>query len=475
MLTAKQVTAIAQSNASYLRYNYDLIQIFEGNLLPYVDKMLSDQLSVQSYLQAKHRIFPVNILPKVVDKLTNIYQTTVIRKVTDGTDADEELVNWYVEKLCLDETMNTGNELFNLCRGTLLYPYICENEPCLRPIQNDKFILVGQNPNEPMEPTDVIILAGKKNGRDIYWVFDDISFVVYVDEKIDHQEMESVGNPLGINPYGELPFIWGNESKYCLMPIQDTSTMKVATTIPVMLTDLNLAAMFQTFSIIYGIDIDDENINFAPNAVWKFKSDLASDKKPEIGQIKPQVDIDQVIRLVEAELSMWLGTKGIRPGSIGKLSADNVASGISKVIDEMDTFEARQKQVTCFQKIEYGFWDLLLNKMHPYWVATGQVENRQLFTAGAKVKTEFAVQLPQSSRGAVVRDLMDEVGAGFTTRKSAIQTLNPQFSEEQVDELLVQIEEDKYGPFGPDSNNPSNQSPDGAIPNPAQGSSGSSN
>ena len=49
----------------------------------------------------------------------------------------------------------------------------------------------------------------------------------------------------------------------------------------------------------------------------------------------------------------------------GGLSTDNFASGISKVIDEMDTYEARQKQVVVFkrQSQNFGIW-LLITCIH---------------------------------------------------------------------------------------------------------------
>jgi len=439
MISAKDTKDVVRSYSQYLTHNKDLLAILDGDLLPYVDKALQCQLSPQSYSQAKHRVMPINIFPKVIDKLTNIYQTKVLREVEGGTDLDAELVSWYEQELRLNAKMNSANELFNACRGTLLYPYVYDGKPYLRAIDNDKFIVLAQNPALPSTPTDVIILAGKKNDKDVYWVFDDYSFAVYVDDELDRMEMRRLGNQEGINPFGRLPFVWVNSSDRRIMPIQDSSVMSVLVTLPVMLSDLNLAAMFQTFSMLYTIDADDKDIKFAPNAILSFKSDLASETKPEIGQIKPQVDIDQVIGLVQSELSMWLGTKGIRPGTVGQLNAENVSSGIAKVIDEMDTFEAREKQTTVFKHAEAEFWDLLLNYMHPYWVATGQIENRQLFTSSARVVTNFSVQLPAQRRGELVADLKAEVEAGFNTRENAIKMLNPELSEEEVNELIDEI------------------------------------
>lgn len=454
MIDPKSTNKIVEGYSEYLRYNKDLLNIYEGQLLPYIEHDLKKQLSLQSYEQAIHRIFPVNILTKVIDKLTNIYQTTVVREVVDGTEADEELLHWYEENLSVNEQMQCANEMYNLCKASLIHPMIYEGKPYLRIIQNDRFVVQGQDMAMPTKPTDVILLAGQKDGKPLYFVYDDYTFKIYVGEDTDTAMMSQYGNELGINPFGKLPFVYTPDSKYQIMPIQDSSMLRVVKTIPVILSDLNLAAMFQTFSILYGIDVDDENIKFAPNAFWKFKSDVTTDKTPSIGQIKPQVDIDQVIRLVEAELSMWLGTKGIRPGAVGQLTAENMASGISKVIDEMDTYEARQKQVTVFQNTEKNMWDLVLKTMHPYWVQNGMVENTTLFSPGAKVQTKFAVQLNMQTRGQLVKDLKEEIASGFSTKKLAIMKLNPEMSEEDVAELMAEIDQERtYNVItGPESN-----------------------
>jgi hypothetical protein len=213
--------------------------------------------------------------------------------------------------------------------------------------------------------------------------------------------------------------------------------------LPVMLTDLNLAAMFQSFSIIYGIDLDDEGLKYAPNAFWKLKSDPTSDKKPELGTIKPQVDYDQVLRLIEAELSLWLGTKGIRASTVGALQKENISSGISKIIDEMDTFEARQKQVETFTTAEQQLWDLVLNYMHPHWSETGMIDNPARFTPTAEIKVTFPAQLPTQSRGVLVTDLKNEYSAGFISRRRAMIKLNPEMTSDEVDELMAEIDAER--------------------------------
>lgn len=442
MLDPKHVAEIVTENAGYRAQNAELIDIFEGNLCQYIDEDMKKQFSPQSLEQARHRVAPINILPKVIDKLTNIYQTCVSREVIDGSKSDQELVDWFTEKMRANSQMNSANELFNLSKACLIGPYLDkEGTPGLRVVLNDRFIAVSDDPICPHKPTYIILLAGKVNGKAIYHTYSDTQFMISNDKgEIETQMMFELGNPEGINEYGRIPYTYVNESKYRVQPKLDSDTLKIVKLVPVMITDLNVAAMFQSFSIIYGIDVNDENLKMAPNAFWRLKSEANSDKKPEIGQIKPQVDYDQVLGLIQSELSLWLFTKGIRPGAVGTLTADNFASGISKMIDEMDTYEAREKQVEYFKVAEKDLWDLILKHMHPYWVSEGLIENRAEFSPDASVMTSFAVQLPMQTRGQVVKDIREEFESGFTSRKRAIMKLNPELNENEILELMKEID-----------------------------------
>lgn len=444
MLDPKFVCELVRSKKQYLQHNHVLLDIYEGNLLPYIEKDLSEQLNPQAFKQAMFRIAPVNVLPKIIDKLTNIYQTAVVREVEDGSESDKELLDWYAKSFDVNTQLNCSNELFNLTKASLIYPYVHKGKPQLREILNDRFVVYSDDPFEPYKPTHVIEIWGIKDGLEIYRVYSANEFyIVKSDETIDRQMMAALNIGDGINPIGKLPFIYVNESKYNLCPTQDTDVLKLTKLIPLMLTDLNYAAMFQSFSIMYGIDVDDEGLIKDPSVFWRFKSDPSSDKKPEVGMIKPEVDYDQVLKLIESELSLWLGTKGIRASTVGALTQDNFASGISKVIDEMDTFEARQKQVSTYVNVEAELWDLVLNYMHPYWASVGLIENKTLWSKEAYVKTTFAVQLPQQSRGALVNDLKTEYQSGFISRKRAVAKLNPEMGEQEIEDLLQEIDEER--------------------------------
>jgi len=444
MLSPQNVQAIVEKNAKYLAMNEELIEIFEGELTSYIEDDLSKQLSGQTLTHALARLCPINVLPKYVDKLTNIYQTSVTREILDGTDSDAKLLSWFVDKIDANTQMNSGNELFNLSKATLIQPYVHDGKPGLRVILNDRFIAYSTDPVCPEKPTHIIIKAGFHNEQQIYFTYSKDGFMISnARGEIERELMVQADNEEGVNPIGRLPFVYVNESKYRVQPKLDTDTLRIVKLLPVMLTDLNVAAMFQSFSILYGIDMNDENLVMAPNAFWRFTSDPASEKKPEIGQIKPTVDYDQVLNLIQSELSMWLGTKGIRAGSIGSLDPSQMASGISKVIDEMDTYEAREKQVSYFEHAERDLWDLIMHHMLPYWQSRKEIDQIANFSPNATVSTTFAIQLPSQTRGQVVKDMNEEYVAGFTSKRRAMIKLNPEMTETEVDMLIAEIAEER--------------------------------
>ncbi len=441
----KMIIECYNNRRGALCHDATLIDIFEGNLLQYVEEDLARQLSPQSYEQCRHRIPPINLLTKVIDKMSTIFEPTPVRRIANGTgtESDEALLQWYLERLPLNEAMTSALELYNLCKAELLQPFVHQGKPSVRAIPNDRFFVLGCDPVDPKRVTHIVTFDARGEGSVRFTAYTDEEFLIFNEkEEPDGEAMLALENPEGRNPYEVLPFVYRANARFSVTPKQDSDVLRMVKLIPLLLSDLNYAVMFQAFSIFYGINVDDENVRVGPNVFWRFKQDKNTESKPEVGTIKPQVDIAEVMSLVQSELALWLNTRGIRPGAIGKLEADQFASGISKLIDEMDTFEIRAKLVNVFTAIEAEFWDILMHKLHPIWAARGLVEQRALFTAGAKVETVFAKQLPMTSRGQVVTDQKAEVDAGFTTRKRAIKTLNPSMSDDEVDALIAEIEEE---------------------------------
>lgn len=427
-------------------HNQTLFNIYEGDLLGYVMKALQNQLSAQSFDIAKTRIPPINVLVRLIDKLSKIYQQGPVRNVSTEKESDKNLLNIYERSMNFNSQMNGSNEFYNLFKNNLVQPYLDpRGMPALRTISSDKFTVYSDSQVSPTEPTHVITFHtsrdNKGNSCKVYYVYTDTEFMVFDDDKnIRTDLMASMGMEDGVNPVGRIPFVYINKSKNLLIPKPDTDTKEMTILLPVMLADLNFATMMQAFSILYGIDVSDKGIVMSPSAFWTFKSEVGSDKTPQIGVLKPQVDIAETLNLCQAEVSMWLQTRGIKPGAVGKLTSENFASGISKMIDEMDTSEERQKQVSVYTDAERKFWELTTQFMHPYWRKLGKLETSLNFSSDLEITTNFQEQLPLLNRGELVKDLDSEVKAGFTTRRRAIQRLNPRMTDSEIDDLIREIE-----------------------------------
>jgi hypothetical protein len=430
-----------------VKHNEDLLCILEGDLLKFIVQQFKEEFKeADSLHQIEPRIAPINFLKRIIDKLSKIYSETPKRKIVDGTDQDQELLEWYVEQMEFDAVMNLGNEFFNTFKNNLNQVYVVNGQPKVRAIPNDRFYVFSDNKIDPTIPTHIILPMGyrskyKEQERKTSQVD---SYVVWSDTEVYAFDSEGEVYPFldsgeFTNPFGVMPFMYVNRSRNFLVPPIDTDTKKMSVLLPVLLSDLTYAVKFQSFSIIYGINMDDQNIVMKPNGFWTFKSDPGTDAKPELGQLKPQVDITQVIELITTQLAMWLNSRNIRPGSIGQIAAENMASGISKMVDEMDTSDERKKQVEFYKTGEQHFWQKLMHNIHPAWVKSRLIDETRLFSQGCRVMVEFPQQLPQVRRGDLVRDLRDEVEAGFISRESAIKRLNPDMEEAEFLEELRKI------------------------------------
>ena len=443
---SKQIIEHCKTQQYLIGHNTQLFDIFEGDLLTYVIDELKATFSEKAFKRILPRVAPINVLKKIIDKLSKIYQQNLFRTVIGGNEQDSILLKSYEKSFAINMKMNQSNEFFNLFKNNLIQVYYDPKKRSLqvRVIPSNQFTVWSNDPIEPNIPTHVILYYGKRNGKETYIIYSNTNFVIVNEEnEIQRDLMMATGNPEGIIPWGQMPFIYVNKSMNKIIPIQDTDTLKMTKLIPILLSDLNYAVMYQCFSIIYGIDVDDKNLEMNPSSFWHFKSDPTTNKKPEVGMIKPQVDIGETLSLIQSELAFWLETRGIKAGSMGSLDGQNAASGISKIIDEADTYEDRIKQIGYYVDAEERFWDLVLHKMHTYFVSQGMIDNKYIFTSTATVETKFPEQKPLVSRQEMVNTLKTERDAGFISTEKAIKRLNPEMSENDIDELMVEISEER--------------------------------
>ena len=150
-----------------LCHNEELFNIYEGDLLSYVLIDLRKQFSPQAFEQVKHRAAPINILIRIIQKLSQLYVNPPVRKAVneDGADveSDQELVEWYSRMIDINTVMGQGNEFFNLFKTTLVEPFVDPGNgyrPGLRVVPSDRFFVCGSDEVNPTRPTHLVKIMG---------------------------------------------------------------------------------------------------------------------------------------------------------------------------------------------------------------------------------------------------------------------------------------------------------------------------
>ena len=435
----KDIIEYVKQNRSFLKTNAEALDIYDGNLLPYVDAIMQKTLSEQYYKAIKERIIPINVIQRYIDKVSTAYSKSPTRVSKSKNKRVDDFVSFYKEAFDMSVSGQIADQYSNLSKGFAWEPYVDKNgKPAIRELAFNKFLVMSDSAVSPEQETIFIKFMGYKNSDE-----DSLLLFVYTNEEFDAFYMneteasEYLIDNQGLNPIGVIPFVYGKRQKNKLLPTLDTDMLSIGKTVPVMISDAAGAQMFQCFSLMYGIDVNSENLVMAPNAFWSFKSD--NEKKPEVGTVKPEADTDKVLDFVMNIFIFWLETKGIRVGSIGSVTGSNLASGISKIIDEMDVYSIKKKQMEWFEKDEQELWNEKLPRIHNYWVQSGMVKPATVppvINDVFDVKIEFPAIEPMVSRSEEIANFKSELELRTMTREIVIRKLHPAFTDEQVKDVL---------------------------------------
>jgi hypothetical protein len=136
---------------------------------------------------------------------------------------------------------------------------------------------------------------------------------------------------------------------------------------------------------------------------------------------------------------LWLETKGIRVGSMGNVNNTSSASGISKIIDEMDAYEIRKKSMEWFKKDEEELWNEKLPAIHNHWILSGMIDASKvppMVVGEVEIEIEFEAPKPMLSRSEEIANIKAELEIGTITTEAAILSLHPDYSEDIISEMI---------------------------------------
>jgi len=418
-----------------LKLNNDKLKIYEGDLLPYVRDVMRKTLSENYFRQIEHRIMPINVLTRIVNKLSKVYISPPVR----NDEKYQDFMDTVSDEINVDLLMSQADEFSHLFKCYAIEPFVENGMANARVIPADRFIVIGEDLKNPMKVTTFIKFMGElRSGGSLFYAYTDTEFIPFTSRgELYTPALE--GND-GINPYGRIPFVYGNRSRLSLVPTQDTDIMQMTMMIPVLLSDLAGAIMFNCFSVIYGIDLKIDTLEKSPNAFWNFKTDSRNDNaRPTIGTIKSDVDIDKVMSFIKQSFAFWLETKGVRIGSLNNVDAGN-ASGIAKIIDEMDVYEIKKQQINYFKKEERELWQLLA-VMNNTWIASDPDYNNSIVGDDFNPTIVFDEPRPEISRETEFKVVDQEYKGGYMKSEDAIAILYPDLDSFEIEERAEYLDE----------------------------------
>ena len=420
----------------YIPQYYSLLDMFEGNISYYVGMSMAQELSPESFKVASTRIPAINLLRRIVKKLSKVY-TDVPRRTT-ANPSDEEIINEYIKSLDLQNVMSNGEDMLNLQKCFAIEPYVDEGEIKLRILSPHQFCVLSDDEVNPNKVTTFVKYMGtemivdginKPYNVDLYWVYTEQELI----------KMDSNGNVSEIipNPYGTIPFVYVNSSSNFLMPRPDMDSYNNTVLIPKLLADLNYATQFQSHSIMYSIDAEINKASGAPDSMWNLTSRDGEGKTPQVGVLSPSVDTEKVLSLIGFTVEQWLESRGIKPGTIGGPNA--TASGISKIIDEADTAQVVQENRLILTHAEHELWELIGIMHNTLLYSEGFLATRGL-SQDLEVSVSFPVQKPIIDPAEFRNDLEFKLKNKLTSYMRALKLANPDLTEEEINKLKEEID-----------------------------------
>lgn len=423
--------------------------VYNGSLLPVIEEQIRREFTKpETVIELLHRVTPINLMRKIILKLATCYSETPVRNASNEDVDDSELLEKYEDVLLVNMRMQEANRHMELFKKICAEIYVTQDGiPGLRILPPHTYYTFSSSSITPEVPDNVwkIIKADQDPAKCVYSVWTDSQFIM-VDGTgaLLTERMISLNNTSGINTYGVMPFVYMTKATSSTEPVPDDDLFRCSIVVPVLLTDLLFSCKFQSFGIIYTVGMSGE-LPSSPNSIIHLNRDAAGNA-PEINVLKPTVDVAGVLQAVESIVSYLLSTRGLKTTEIlGQLGVDNAASGISKAIDNSDIAEDKKEQQSYFYQFERKLWHLLSQKIVPVW----RQQNLLTPDLNAEFSPDFSVALQLQEPKVTVTALEQvqlskaKIDNGFSTTRRELYTMYPDFNDDEIEKLLLEIEKEK--------------------------------
>jgi hypothetical protein len=368
------IIADIHANIETLQHNQKVFKAFQGNVLPIFNERIRKlESDIQQKDMETFQTLP-NFFKKCVNKLSQIYNFDNIERVFNE---DQDLFNFYIDILNPNLILHQANELANALNSVLLELFYNEDEGLLsaRAIPNDRFWVYTNNALNPTKPTvyvklvkDITLTAEQKkdytNGVE-YYIYTDSEFMI-VNSYKEKKTKKLINNVEQIieNPLGFAPFIYISFDNYNLIPEIDSSVEGFIVQPGINYTEAHISQHYQgnPIRILTNVDAGNEKLSINPSDVLVINSPEGSGLEPKLQELPSTLDLSKAIELNKSLIEDFFYTKDCPI----KKDANTDKSGLALMIESVDTYENRKKQINYFKVGEKEFW----NKVAKYhnWI-----------------------------------------------------------------------------------------------------------
>lgn len=428
--------------------DYQRFLMYEGKSKEIIEEAIHKEFKSKNSIQElMNRLVPLNITQKIINKLGAVYNEDPIRKDTENDEMNNNLIQEIEHCTDMNIMCKEGNRYFKLYRRNLEGIYLDDKGcPAIRNHPRHTYEVYSFNKKQPNKIDVVAIILKNDNdpSKQEIAVWSDESHIV-INGKGEPivDKMLAVGNDKGENPFKVLPFVYNNGVTYGINPLSDDDLLRMSIVIPLLLTDLLFACKYQAWALIYTVGFDGE-IEFAPNSVVNV--DFTKEgNAPSIETVKPDIDSDKVIGIVENLISYLLSTKDLSTASIIGKSTD-VVSGVSKMLDSAESVENKKDQQAYFLRTEKARFDIIAHYLYPYWQQNNMLNERfngMRFSEDFEVSVIFKEPTAYISEEKRLELSEKRLNAGLSTLKRELKNLHPYMSEDELFELEKEIREER--------------------------------
>jgi hypothetical protein len=422
--------------------------IFNGHLRKKLREIIMSEFKdPDTITELTNRIVPINITSKIIKKLAKVYNNGANRKPVVEDDNDQELIEMYSKSFAINKLMNFCNQMTKLTKHSLIEPYL-DNQgiPKIRILPSHTFSVYSNDMINPERMTSVIKhidTSSMEKSMQVFAYWDkETHWLIDGEGNILHERMKMLENEEGINPYGELPFIHVNQQFELLYPIRSNDIMSVQYAVCLLLSDSTLAQKYLSWATLLLTGVDgDQKVVVGPKAILSLPKSVDG-QNPDAKYIQPNLNSDEVIRLVEKLIEFVLTTNNLSAGSVvGNLSTQNAESGISKMFDSLESTEDINEQRQVYIEAEQKLWDLFSHSMLPVWVESKDInpEYTGAFSPDFELAITFPDIKPLMTKKERIENARLELMTGTTSLKRAIKEINPDMEAKEIEDLILEI------------------------------------